>query len=217
MDNIKVTLDEFTTPRIALKATGKPYRNKKPTMKLLENIAKSGHTSVLEHIVFHFNIENVSRLLLQEFSRHRIASETVESTRFVLVKSLKEIDTEDGNSVYVYFTIPEMFKRHPHVEMFYRKHLGMVIDNIRHMSDMLKEIKENGDDLDGERPTDFLKYMLVEAFRTNIYWTINMRSLINFIHLRNSKNAHPEIRMLARYIQDIIRTETPYGNFLDIV
>ena len=70
MDKINVTLDDYTTINVVLKAISKPYRNGKPTLELLKNIVSYGHTSVLEHIVFHFDIANVSRLLLQEFSRH---------------------------------------------------------------------------------------------------------------------------------------------------
>lgn len=215
MENINVELDDYTQPRIALKALGKPYRNKKPTMELLAEIAKSGHTSILEHVVFHFDITGVSRLLLQEFSRHRIASETVESTRYCLVKSVKELDTE-SSGVYVYFVIPEFFRCRPELEMMYRRQIGYCINGIREMNEYLMELKRNGDDLLGERPTDYLKYMLIEGFRTNIYWSINLRSLLNFIKLRNSRNAHFEIRCLARYIKDLVR-ETPYCKIIDIM
>ena len=204
MDKINVTLDDYTTINVVLKAISKPYRNGKPTLELLKNIVSYGHTSVLEHIVFHFDIANVSRLLLQEFSRHRIASETVESTRFVLIKSLKDLDTESSD-VIVYFVMPDLFKKNPALEMFYRKHIGMVIQNIRHMENLIRELKESGHLDSNERVSDYLKYMLTDSFRTNIYWTINLRSLKNFIELRSSEKAHPEIRKLANIIRDIVK------------
>lgn len=214
MENINIILDDYTNVEIPLKAVGKCYRNPNPTMELLCNVAKSGHTSVLEHIVFHFDILNVSRLLLQEFSRHRIASETVESTRFVLLKTIRELDTET-QGVTLYFVIPELFKKHPHLEMFYRKHIGMVIENIRHMSDMIRDLKDNNQLDHLEKTSDYVKYMLTEGFRTNIYWTINLRSLLNFIILRKSKNAHFEIRKVATIIYNLVR-ETEYRPLIDV-
>ena len=215
MDMINVKLDDYTKPEIALKAIAKPYRNDKPTLELLKNIVSYGHTSVVEHIVFHFDITGVSRLLLQEFSRHRIASETVESTRFVLIKSIREIDTE-SNGITHYFVIPELFQKNPALEMFYRKHVGMVVQNIRHMSDLIRELKDSGHIDTMERTSDYLKYMLTEGFRTGIYWTINLRSLANFINLRESDGAHFEIRKLANMIHHTVSL-TEYREVLELM
>ncbi|MFU8837906.1 MAG: FAD-dependent thymidylate synthase, partial [Thiohalomonadaceae bacterium] len=52
---------------------------------------KFKHASTLEHLVYTFYIEGISRALLQELARHRIASLSVKSTRYTL-KELKEID-----------------------------------------------------------------------------------------------------------------------------
>ena len=215
MDKINVKLDDYTTINVALRAIAKPYRNDKPSLELLKNIVSYGHTSVVEHIVFHFDITGVSRLLLQEFSRHRIASETVESTRFVLIKSIREIDTE-SNGITAYFVIPELFQKNPALEMFYRKHIGMVVQNIRHMSDLIRELKDSGHIDTMERTSDYLKYMLTEGFRTSIYWTVNLRSLANFISLRESKTAHFEIRKLANIIHHAVSL-TEYGEVLEMM
>ena len=47
------------------------------------------HASILEHITFNFFIDGISRACLQEVSRHRIASLSVKSSRYVLAKELK--------------------------------------------------------------------------------------------------------------------------------
>lgn len=215
MDKINVKLDNYTPIDVVLKAISKPYRVENSNINLLKNIVSYGHNSVTEHIVFHFDITGVSRLLLQEFSRHRIASETVESTRFVLIKSLKELDTEN-TGVTKYFVIPELFQKNPALEMLYRKHLGMVVQNIRQMFDLIRELKDEGNIDNLERTSDYLKYMLTEGFRTGIYWTVNLRSLANFIYLRESKSAHFEIRKLANILHDIIK-RTEYGEVLEMM
>ena len=51
-------------------------------------------------------------------------------------------------------------------------------------------------------PNDIAKYVLSEAFKTNLILTINMRSLRNFLNLRSAKNALWEIRELSRAIYE---------------
>ena len=51
------------------------------------NVSK--HASVIEHLVYSFDIDGISRACLQELARHRIASYTVKSSRYVLSKELK--------------------------------------------------------------------------------------------------------------------------------
>ena len=72
--------------------------------KFIEQLIETGHSSVLEHAVFTFGIEGVSRVLLAEISRHRIASFSVRSQRycsedrydFVIPKSITKISEEQG-------------------------------------------------------------------------------------------------------------------------
>ena len=54
---------------------------------ILTKIVKSGHLSVLEHASFTFAVEGVSRALLAQLTRHRIASFSVQSQRYVKFKN----------------------------------------------------------------------------------------------------------------------------------
>ena len=47
------------------------------------------HASIAEHISFNFFIDGISRACLQEWSRHRHMSQSVESTRYTMAKELK--------------------------------------------------------------------------------------------------------------------------------
>jgi len=61
--------------------------------ELIDRIGnKFKHASTLEHLSYNFYIKGVSRALLQELARHRIASLSVKSTRYTL-RELKEIET----------------------------------------------------------------------------------------------------------------------------
>lgn len=60
-------------------------------LNLIDRVCnKNKHESTMEHIVFSFNIEGISRLTLQELARHRIASLSVKSTRYTLKELKKE-------------------------------------------------------------------------------------------------------------------------------
>lgn len=58
----------------------------KNLLNTLINVKK--HSSISEHIIYIFNIKGISRLVLQELARHRIASYSVKSSRYVLKKHL---------------------------------------------------------------------------------------------------------------------------------
>ena len=67
----------------------------------IERVAlKNKHASTIEHLNYTFDIDGVSRALLQELARHRIASYSVKSTRYTL-KELKD-ETSFFNSFSVY-------------------------------------------------------------------------------------------------------------------
>lgn len=135
---------------------------------------KLKHASTLEHIVYHFHIKGISRACLQELARHRMASLSVKSTRYTL-KELKKIEL--NNDTLGDFVVLTNNKD---------------IDNAN--LETLKKIQEL---LKSGLAIDILKYMLPESYKTELSYTINARSLQNFLALRSSKRALWEIRMLA--------------------
>lgn len=150
--------------------------------KLIKQIIDSGHHSVLEHINFSFDIDGISRAILQEHSRHRIASESVQSSRYTLGKLLK---ANNISELYVHSTDQEVDE--------------IIVEALN----KIKELKiKRGDTLSNDK----LKYALPEAFKTKLIWSINARSLRNFLTLRISPRAHFEIRELAKKIYN----EIPY-------
>lgn len=216
MDRIKVNLLSYTPLDVLLKAIGKPYKNEKPSVELLKKIAMVfKHESVLEHCNLSFEILGSSRLELQEHVRHRIGSYTVESTRYVLSKMIKEfnsipsvnsenlIDFEEShkeieNFLQKYYVIPDVFKN----DGLLNKYYGSLFLSTSLMSQLYK---------DDKLPQDFVKYILPESFRTRISWTVNLRSLLNFLRLRDSQTAHPEIRHIAKLVKEAIKDTYIYN------
>jgi len=159
---------------------------------------KSGHYTIFEHIDLVLDIKGTSRGLLNQWSRHRLQSQNVKSTRYTLDKMLKEFKTEielegeiSQESVNKYF-----------VDFYGSK---MIINNT------MRIILELG--LEFNKSTnDKLKYLFPEALKTEIVSKINLRSFINMYRLRRDKHAMQEFQdlvhniyeVLPEYIQDLI-------------
>ena len=75
--------------------------DEKSTSTFIKMLAEIGHESPLEHVSFTFGIEGVSRAFLAQITRHRIASYSVQSQRYV-----KKENFEYAQSVFVRFLLP---------------------------------------------------------------------------------------------------------------
>ena len=146
---------------------------------------KFKHASTLEHLAYNFYIKGISRACLQELARHRMTSLSVKSTRYTL-KELKDSGDIDY-SKFLVFTGNE------------------IVDNASKMAlDNLQKILQSG------VSNDIAKYCLPESYKTELTWSINARSLQNFLHLRTSKDALWEIRNLANTIFEALPEDHKY-------
>ncbi len=152
---------------------------------------KYKHSSTLEHLVYTFYISGISRALLQELARHRMASLSVKSTRYTL-KELKDTEPFEEND----FEGAERFIVITGNE-FVDKASVRALNGIQ---ELLKKGISN----------DIAKYALPECYKTELTWTINARSLQNFLALRSSKSALWEIRRLSHEIYDKLPREHRY-------
>jgi thymidylate synthase (FAD) len=175
---------------------------------------ESGHGSVLEHLVYSFRIEGVSRALLQELARHRIASYSVKSTRY----TLKELKDEKP---FISYQFGDDF-----IQIARASKYIVLTDNDR-VDEAATSALENLRALVADRgvKNDVAKYVLPEAYRTSIYMTINMRSLRNMLELRTSHRALPEFQRVAALlavhlpdehfylVEDVIRKNADRSKF----
>jgi thymidylate synthase (FAD) len=150
-------------------------------LELINRIGfKNKHESTLEHITFNFWISGISRGCLQQLVRHRLASYSVQSTRWTLKRLLKSNDIDD---LFVHTGDKE-------------------VDNAsREQLYKVKKLIEEG------RGNDLVKYALPESFRTELSMTINLRSFVNFYKLRSNKSSHLEIRHLANLMFEALPQE----------
>ncbi len=143
------------------------------------NPMNPAHESTLEHLIYTFELW-FSRGVLQELSRHRIASPSVQSTRYALKKLVKKMD-EKNLHLYLTFT----------------GDTDIDDANIQHLKTLIEMVKKG-------KPNDKAKFMVLDAFRTKAMLTINARSLRNLFRLRTSKRTLWEFRQLAFAMADAV-------------
>ena len=153
------------------------------SVNFLKNLIDQGHESVIEHLVYTFEIRGVSRALLQELARHRHISMSVESTRWAL-KRIMDKDPEVNELVWPEEELPDYAK-------------GKV-------ESLLLTI---GTLLDRGFSNDVVKYLLPECLPTNLVLTVNLRELRHIYRLRTSKRALKEFQDLMK---DILESLPPY-------
>ncbi|ASM39498.1 FAD-dependent thymidylate synthase [Campylobacter sp. RM12327] len=149
---------------------------------------KFKHASTLEHLYYNFYIKGISRACLQELARHRMASLSVKSTRYTLKELKNESEFKENDfqnaSRYIVLTGNEMVDK----------------ASIKALENMRLLLGKN-------ISLDIAKFALPECYKTELSWSVNARSLQNFISLRSSKSALWEIRNLANALFDAIPDE----------
>jgi thymidylate synthase (FAD) len=161
--------------------------------KMLEFIkSHMNHQSCLEHASFTFAIEGVSRALTHQLVRHRLASYSQQSQRYV-----------DGSNFD--FIIPKTIKENQY-------------NTISDYTHILEEIQKCYKDLISLGiPKEDARYILPNATTTNIIMTMNTRELINFLGERLCKHAQWEIREMAEEMRKQVNEILPIFNRKDIM
>lgn len=138
----------------------------------LRKALDSGHESVAEHAVFTFQIEGISRACSHQLVRHRLASYSQQSQRYVIMNDKD------------YFVVPESLKEN-------------VSEYMQYMSVMRYLFNEYERMIESGIPMEDARYILPNACCTNITVTMNARELRHFFKLRLCKRAQWEINELA--------------------
>ncbi len=158
--------------------------------RFVENVLESGHDSPIEHVSFTFAVEGVSRACSHQIVRHRIASYSQQSQRYV--------DESDMDYIMppAIARIPEARERFEafmeEVGSAYRDLKGILVANGR-------KNKANED----------ARFVLPQAAETKIVITMNCRSLHHFFHLRCCSRAQWEVRRVADMMLAICKEKLP--------
>jgi thymidylate synthase (FAD) len=156
--------------------------------KRIQQCIDSGHTSVLEHSLIHYDISDIPRLTLQEFRTHRIGiAYSIQSTRFTLKKDLKNEQTFrifEGGIVNGW----DRARAEKYIE------LSGILEIDAQSMEALESVRIL---THRDIPNDKLKLALPEVYKWKGRVSYNITSLRHFFKLRSAKDAHYIIRELA--------------------
>jgi len=172
-------------------------------VKYLENILRSGHGSVLEHLNFTFVLHNVSRVFSHELVRHRPGTAiSQESLRFVRIDELP-------------FWFPDWAQRDPEL-MKRATALLAEMEAFQHwMSDHFRLDDEGVPFHEKKHKTSFMRRFAPDGVATGLVWTANIRALRHTIEMRTDPGAEEEIRLVFGKIGEIMQVEAPalFGDY----
>lgn len=151
--------------------------SRKDQSEFIEKLMNMGHESVLEHVTFSFGVEGVSRVLLAQLTRHRIASFSVQSQRYVSYENGFGYILPDSIAALGEDAVQQYQKQMDTIEGWYvdwQKKLGK-----------------------GEKSNEDARFVLPNACETRLVVTMNVRELRHFFSLRMCNRAQWEIRKMA--------------------
>jgi thymidylate synthase (FAD) len=162
----------------------------------LERLMEFGHLSPIEHASFTFGIEGVSRSLLAQITRHRLASFSVKSQRYV-----PEASAAKEGAVFSYIIPPRIEALGSGAVREFESQMSV----IQKWYDGWVERLGNS----GESTNEDARFVLPNAAETKMLVTMNARELLHFFNLRCCNRAQWEIRALATEMLRLVRREAP--------
>lgn len=148
--------------------------------RLLKQVIASGHTSTLEHANFTFAIQGISRVCTHQLVRHRIASYSQQSQRYV--KMGENFD----------YIIPPILRNNK-----------IFLKNIKQAKQAYDKLIKSGVKKEDAR------FVLPNASETKIVVTMNARSLLHFFEKRLCNRAQWEIREMAKLMLEQVKKVAP--------
>jgi thymidylate synthase (FAD) len=176
------------------------------TIKIIDHIIKSGHESVLEHANATFFVSEVSRALTHQLVRHRIASYSQRSQRYVKeteqryvtppsIKNFEEVRLPNNNNI-VNVETGDLIKTNAAKSIF--------IEAMYNAWNAYNELLKLG------IKSEDARFVLPNACETEIIMTMNFRELRHFFKLRaNSSQSQWEIRKMAKIMLQLISEIAP--------
>ena len=175
--------------------------------KFVHMLTEIGHESPIEHATFTFDIDGVSRSLLAQITRHRIASFSVRSQRYVKFDDFR-------------FVVPPAIASNLEASAEYTRAMEECMAHYRSLTDILYRghyealLAEGLDEKTAAKQAEKTaiedaRFVLPNAAETRIMMTMNARSLYNFFRLRCCNRAQWEIRDLAWAMLREVRRVAP--------
>jgi thymidylate synthase (FAD) len=169
------------------------------TDKFLNRLMSYGHMSPIEHVSFTFAVEGVSRSLTHQLVRHRIASYSQQSQRYVKLDQFEyiippEIDKDERARQIFIKTMEDDQKAYDDIVSILKE---------KYIKNGLKEMAAE------KKAIEDARYVFPNACETKIVLTMNARSLMNFFEHRCCNRAQWEIHALADKMLELVKEVAP--------
>jgi len=164
----------------------------KDQKSFVEKLIKMGHMTPIEHPTFTFAIEGISRACSHQLVRHRLASYSQQSQRYV---------SEEAGFDYV---IPQVIKEDKKLKSAF---VAFMKEAQNAYNSMIKALDEKG--IKGESANQDARFILPNAAETKIMVTMNARELLHFFRQRCCKRAQWEIRRMSEEMLALVKKVAP--------
>lgn len=175
--------------------------------KFINMLMSMGHESPLEHVSFTFAVEGISRACSHQLVRHRIASYSQQSQRYVkldqfeyiIPREIEKID--EAKKVFIDAMKKDQEDYDKLVDILFNKHYKKLVQQGKDEKKAKKDAEK--------KAIEDARYVFPNACETKIVFTMNVRSLYNFIEHRTCERAQWEIRDLATQMLKKLREISP--------
>lgn len=158
--------------------------NDKTDLQHLIDALERGHVSVVEHACFTFSLEGISRSCSHQTIRHRLASYTQQSQRYV--------PFQDPNT----FVTPDTIQENKKAQKLFQEQLKNQFSTYQKLIDL-------------GIPTEDARFIMPNATTTNIMVTMNARELLHFFALRCCERTQWELREVAWTMLTLVKRKAP--------
>lgn len=177
------------------------------TEQFLRMLTEIGHESPVEHVSFTFALEGVSRSLLAQITRHRIASYSVQSQRYVRLNDFE-------------YVVPPEIERRPQAKAAFENAMAHAAESYEQLARLLmaehvRTLTAQGvGEAQAKRTAEKMaiedaRFVLPNACQTRMVVTMNARSLMNFFRHRCCTRAQWEIRQVADEMLSLVKQVAP--------
>ncbi len=173
----------------------------------VEMLSEIGHESPIEHASFTFGIEGVSRALLAQITRHRMASYSVKSQRYVTEGCFEYVTPPEIADIPEAL---ELYKETMRADQEAYDKLAAVLTE-KHKATFIAEGKDEktATRLAEKKAIEDARFVLPNACETKMVMTMNARSLYNFFKHRCCNRAQWEIRDVATQMLTLVSEVAP--------
>ncbi|MBI5075386.1 MAG: FAD-dependent thymidylate synthase [Nitrospirae bacterium] len=158
----------------------------------VEKLMKMGHMSPIEHASFTFAVEGISRACSHQLVRHRLASYSQQSQRYV------------GEEAGFDYVIPPTIKGDADLERYFIESMAKAQ---KAYNQIVKKLNKKG--MKGEAANQDARFVLPNAAETKIMITMNARELLHFFRQRCCNRAQWEIRAMAVEMLKLVKSIAP--------